>query len=150
MKRVVGHYRDRGIGAQQLSHPAGVDHHVGAGLAEQRGEHRPLVRRCRAVARRVDQHEQLAATVQIDAQRLDLARQEVGLRPGDDHGSGVFGYGALLREHEGLDVEIIEPKGAGNGGVAVAVGAGVLLLAVAFDEVHRLLHALDHRDQAVG
>ena len=100
---------------------------------------------------RIEHQQQLARLVEIFLQRVDLVREEIGLRSGDDDDRGVVGHRALLRDHQLVDGVVFAAERRGNRAVAVAIGLRRgFLLAVPLREVHLPLLSRHHLDDAVG
>ena len=98
VRRIVGHHRHRRVGADQAPHAAHVDDDVVADVDAPVVGERDQVRQRRAVrlVRRIELEQQLAGLVEILLERVDFRREEVVLRPGDDHHRGIVRHRPLL------------------------------------------------------
>ena len=152
MRRIVRRHRNRRVRADQAAHAADVDDHVVPDL------HAPVVRqrdqvgqrRAVGLVGRIDLDHHLARRLEVLLERLDLRREEVGLRPGDDHHRGIGRHGALLRQHQLVDPVVLASERRGDGVVTVAIGRAGVALAVSLREVQLLLLSAHDLDDAVG
>ena len=138
--------------AEHLADARGVDDDVIAHFDA------PLLEQAREVGQRalpgllgrIDHREERAASGEVLLEGLDLAREEVGHRPGDDDRRRLVGHGGGLREHELLEAVVVALERLGDGAVAVALAAGRILLAVALREIDHPLLAGRRLDEGVG
>ena len=117
---VVGRHRHRRVAAEHLADARGVDDDVVADLdAPVAGQRQQVGERRRArLVGRVEHHQQLAALGQVGLERVDLRREEVGARAGDDHHRRAVGHGRLLRQHQLLDGVVVAVSACGDRAVA--------------------------------
>ena len=119
---------------------------------------RPLVGQRRHVGQRgvvrllrgIDEQHQLAAVGEERLQRVDLAGQEIDLRPRDHDDGGVIRHAALLGERQAFDLVVVTRQLFGDLAVARPLRAGRVLLAVTLREVDLALLAGDDLDDGVG
>ena len=151
MWRIARGDRNGGVGAQQLSDPARVDHDIVTDLDapfRDQGDEVRLVGGLRIVWG-VEKHEQFAGRLEIVSEHVDLAGKKIGAGAGHDEHRCVLGHLAGLGEYHAIDHEVVQAKRLAYPVVAVAVLSVRRPLAVSLDEIHALLLALDHLDQCV-
>ena len=92
----------------------------------------------------------LSAAGQVFLQRVDFRREQVNSGPRNYDDGGIGRNSRLLRERQGLDLEVLGAQRRRDAVVAIALAGGRVFLAVSLKEVDLALLAGEHLDEAVG